>query len=363
MRLISCICAESIRSGNPEYVNAAERAFHVLVGVSFRMPDGAIFTPISMDADGSPGVRSTMCRPSDTGIIIRGLIAAAKTLLHFGQEKRAKVMIGYAWDYAKVFFKMQDADGSFYERYHYPDCRPAQKNKGTVNNWTLQLWNLCPLLRFAGMAAEADEVMNLIDRSIESQLNKTPSILEVAGGGEDHADFGDALNTAATLLAMKYCRSGKKEYRDYALQAIRKSWLLSCMWADMPGLFSLYGNSDLGVYYDQPRGMFSSGGMHTLTAGEACLFCADVLNSKMALDFADAMIRSRLSSFYLDNGGIVMVNMRCPNYHYVNTRLSEGLMYGDSGVRAFWEAERESAMIAQILSPFGNKCICDSLDR
>jgi hypothetical protein len=305
-----------------------------------------------MDDTGNPGKYGGSSRPSDAGILIRGLIHTAKGYLHFGENKKAEECIRMARAYARTIEKMQNPDGSFFDRYRYPDLEPAVTNRGTVNNWCLQLWNLIPLLRFFGMEQDAEQTLSLIRRYIRYQTEKENSILFISGGGEDASDFGDALNTDATLFAMQYILTGEGKWKEYAEQALKKSWLLSCMWADMPQFFGLYGNSDLGDFYDQPHGMFSAGGMHDLTAVEANLFAADVLESEFAQDMADRLHCARLGSFIRENGGMYMVMLQCPNYSHRDERHSEMLMYGGVGVYAWTEAEKSSDSLKKILRDY-----------
>ncbi|MCR5263697.1 MAG: hypothetical protein K6D94_07475, partial [Clostridiales bacterium] len=237
MRAISCLCAEAVRSGDISYADAAYAAFRRVEAVSYRGGDGSVFTPLIMDDDGDPGIYADSCRPSDIGIIIRGLIHTAKAYLHFGDDEKARACAVLASDYSKTISKMQNGDGSFFDRYHYPTAEPSVKNKGTVNNWCLQLWRLIPLLRRFGMDEDAQRLDSLIDRYIGYQIGKENGILYISGGGEDASDFGDALNTDATLFAIRYLKTGDPVWKDYAEQALKKSWLMSCMWADMPQFF------------------------------------------------------------------------------------------------------------------------------
>ena len=179
--------------------------------------------------------------------------------------------------------------------------KPSTLNKGTVNNWCLQLWRLVPLLRFFGMEKDAVRIEKLIRDYIRYQIEKENGILYISGGGEDASDFGDALNTDATLFTMWHALTGEAKWKEYAEQALKKSWLMSCLWADMPQYFGLYGNSDLGVFYDQPEGLFHPGGMHDLTAVEANLFAAEMLGSELAADLAEALHNGRLGSFIVSD--------------------------------------------------------------
>ncbi len=352
MRSLSILCAEGVLSGDVSYIDAALRAVKSVAALSFRDTDGAIFTPLSMDDKGSAGAHSGASRPSDTGIIIRGLCQACKGYLNFGMEKKAKECAVLARDYAKTIERMQCPDGSFYDRYEYPTFKPTVNNKGTVNNWCLQLWRLIPLLKYFGMNDDADRLLVLIKRYIAYQTGKKNSIFYVSGGGEDASDFGDALNTDSTLFTIQYLLTGEEKWKEYAEQALKKAWLMSCMRADMPQFFSVYGNSDLGTFYDQPYGLFSAGGMHDLTAVEANLFAAEALGSRFAADNADALRKVRLGSFIADNGGMYMVLLQCPNYFYKDEQHSEMLMYGGVGVYAWAEAERNSDVIRHITKKY-----------
>jgi len=348
MRSMSILCAEGVHAEDISYVDTAAHAIRQVERVSYHGEDGSVFTPLIMDENGDPGNYVNSCRPSDTGILIRGIVQVAKAYLHFGKTEKAREYTELARNYAKTIAKMQCEDGSFYDRYRYPTAEPSVTNKGTVNNWCLQLWRLLPLLRHFSMTEDAAWLEKLIRRYIRYQIEKENSILYISGGGEDASDFGDALNTDATLFAMQYVLTGEPVWKQYAEQALKKSWLMSCMWADMPQYFGLYGNSDLGCFYDRPMGLFSAGGMHDLTAVEANLFAAEVLNSTFAADMAEALHNGRLGSFIRDNGGMYMVMFQCPGYFHRDERHSEMLMYGGVGVYAWNRAQKESDVLGNM---------------
>ena len=348
MRCISSLAAEAVRSGDISYAEAALYAIQKVEALSYHGDDGHVFTPLLMTEDGDPRNNRGSCRPSDSGIIIRGLIHTAKAFLHFGANEKAKECVVLANNYSKTISKMQCSDGSFYDRYYYPTLEPSITNKGTVNNWCLQLWNLIPLLRHFRMDDDAVRLDTLVKKYIGYQIGKENSILYISGGGEDASDFGDALNTDATLFTMQYILTQDPAFKEYALQALKKSWLMSCMWADMPQYFGLYGNSDIGEFYDQPIGLFSAGGMHDLTAVEANLFVSDALENSFASDMADALHNARLGSFIRQNGGMYMVMLQCPGYYYRDERHSEMLMYGGVGVYAWHTAHKNSLILREM---------------
>ncbi len=347
MRTMSLLCSQGVHANDISYVDTAANAVRQVVKLSHRMPNGAIFTPLLMDTEGSPREYLNGNRPSDTGIILRGLVHIVKAYLHFGEEDKARACMEIARDYAKLLLLMQCPDGSFYDRYRFPTLEPGYPHKGTVNNWCLQVWKLIPLLRRFGME-EAEKLEQLLQKYISYQLDKDNGILYVSGGGEDASDFGDALNTDATLFTIKYLLTKDPVWKDYAEQALKKSWLMSCMWADMPQFFCLHGNSDLGLYYDQPQGLFSAGGMHDLTAVEANLFVAEMLDSAFATDMAEALHNARLSSFIRENGGMYMVILQSPNVYHRDERHSENLMYGGIGVYDWYKAEQASPTLQRL---------------
>lgn len=287
MRILPLLCATAVRRREIDWVREAFDMVKKVAALSYQGADGMIYTPLQFDADGQPGVFGMASRPSDTGIIIGGLVYAADAFLRLGDEASAQECADYGWRYAKTLIRMQCENGEFYERYRYPSLEPSCGNRGTVNNWCMHVWNLQTILKRFGRQEEADALRNLASRYVDSQLTKSPSILKVCGGGEDVADFGDALNTASTLFTIKYILTGDEAYRKYTEQAMKKSWLMSCMYADMPEFFGIHGNSDLGIYYDQPNGIFSAGGMHDLTAIEAGLFAYHNLGIAFGRDLAD----------------------------------------------------------------------------
>ena len=346
-RIIMVIAAAAIRNRDPYYADQAMAILEALFENSYHGEDGSIYTPLSMDENGSVGDRAGACRPSDSGIVVRGLIYIANAYLALGMEEKAEKAVRYAWANVMTIRKMQSEDGEFYERFTYPDAQPiitAANSKGTVNNWTLQLWDLLPLLRKFHMDYEYSETERIVTTFIDSQLNKTPSILQVAGGGEDCAEFGDALNTAATLMAIKYAQTGDETYQKYAEDALLKAWALSNIYADMPGFFCLYGNSDECVYYDQPEFLNCPAGMHDLTSMEANLCAYRLLGYDFGLECATNQFYARLVSFFLESGGMYMLYIRTPNYEWKDPHRSESLNYGGVGVYAMALARKEISL-------------------
>lgn len=343
-RIIMIIAAAAVRNRDPAFAEQALAILEALFDNSYHGEDGSIYTPISLDENGGVGDRAGACRPSDSGIVVRGLIYIANAFLELGMEERAEKAVRYAWANVMTIRKMQSADGAFFERFTYPEAKPitdAKISKGTVNNWTLQLWDLLPLLRRFGMDKEYRETEQIVTAFIDSQLQKIPSILQVAGGGEDCAEFGDALNTAATLLAIKYVQTDEARYRKYAEDALLKAWALSNIYADMPGFFCLYGNSDECIYYDQPAFLNCPAGMHDLTSIEANLCAYRLLDCEFGLECATNQFKSRLVNFFLDSGGMYMLYIRTPNYEWRDPHRSESLNYGGVGVYAMALARGE----------------------
>ncbi len=333
-RIYPILAATSLLTNDAEYVKTGLSSIESLMNISYHGEDGSIFTALNLDEKGNAGERANASRPSDSGIVIRALRYLADACLKFGMEKESEKCIRYAWANVLTLKKMQCEDGDFYERYIYPTAEPcsAPSSRGTVNNWVLQLWKLLPYLERYGMTEEKEITYGIIERYINSQLEKENSILLISGGGEDVADFGDACNTNATLFTIKYLMTGDEKWKQYAEEALIKSWALSCMYADMPEFFCMYGNSDLGLYYDQPFGMYSFGGMHDLTAIEANLFAYEALGLPVAHDIAVNMFKCRISGFINDNGGMQMIVMKCPNYEHRDMYRSETLAYGGVGV-------------------------------
>lgn len=343
-RIYPCMAAASARNGTPEHALKALASLEKLFSLSHHGDDGSIFTPLSMDESGSTSDRVAGSRPSDSGIIIRALNALANTFLQLNMPQEAEKCVRYAWANVITIRKMQCPEGDFYERYFYPDAQPLTENgnhKGTVNNWTLQLWQLIPLLKRFGMEEEYRQTEQIVTRFVDSQLQKSPSILQIAGGGEDCAEFGDALNTCATLLGIQFLLTGDEIYRKYAEDALLKAWALAFHYPDMPGIHCLHGNAMIGYYYDQPVGGAVAGGMHDLTSIEANLFAWRDLGLPFGLECATNAFKSKLGLFLLDSGGMYMVLQRSPNYSWKDPNRSEALTYGGIGVYAMALAQKE----------------------
>jgi hypothetical protein len=343
MRIVPVLNAAALLKEDISYTEEAYNIIKRVIEISHKGEDGSIFTPICFDGDGK-AASTNGSRPSDQGIIIKGLLYCAESFQYFGKGDSAVECLKKAYGYFETLKKMQCEDGSFWSAYHYPSAEPnlsCGEYKGTVNTWCMQLWNLAQLMRKLEIGKEdkyiqVNEIMSFIERFVDSQIKKSPSIMEICGGGEDPANFGDALNTVATYFAMKYMLSGDERYKEYARQALYKAWLTSCFYVDMPEYFSLYGFSELGQFYNQPNGLMSFGGMHCLTIIESNMFCYTNLGIEMGLDVARYVYTDRLATFVKDNGGIYAAVFKSPNYFHREERYSEALMYGGVGVFSYY---------------------------
>lgn len=343
MRIIPIINAAATVTEDITYSEKAYEIIKRVIAISNKGEDNSLFTPIYFDDEAAPCLTDAS-RPSDQGIIIKGLLYCADSFCHFERRDIARECICDAYSYFKTIQKMQCEDGSFWSRYHYPSAEPNTDSgeiKGTVNNWCMQLWNLAQMIQKLEMDGEDNsisvhEIIGVIEKFIDWQLARSPSILEVCGGGEDPANYGDALNTASTYFTMKYMLTKNEIYKDYAQQAVYMAWLKSSFYADMPQYFSIYGGSDLGEWYNQPNGIPSFGGMCCLTSIEANLFAYSNLGIEISLDIAKYFYAARMATFVKDNGGVYMVVFYTPNYFHREEILSEALMYGGVGVFSYY---------------------------
>jgi len=338
LRVFPLLATASLISNNRKYVKRAMECVEAVIDKSHHFSNGDLLVPLSLDKNGNPGYVSGT-RPSDNGIMIRALLYNYYVFKHLGDKKKAKRCIDFAIRYAHTYERMQEADGGFYPRYHYPDLKPnigATEPKGTVNNWAVQLWELSCIYEDIDKK-EMERLRNICLKHIDFLLFKfKPGLLKIAGGGEDMPNFFDALSTASTYLAMKYLTTGDKKFKKYAEDAFKMAAYTVSHYIDQPQNFFYAACYHGGCFYNQPEGLLTKGGMHDLTLIEAGLFL------KKYLDFDFGELVSRYSSADVlvdslkDNGSLYGFITTVPNYYYLREDAAEPLNFGGVGIYGYY---------------------------
>ncbi|MGI6209139.1 MAG: hypothetical protein ACOYEW_13125 [Anaerolineae bacterium] len=319
LRAFPIIAAAALLSGDRSFLERGMEYIRKHVALCRQYENGDRMTPLAFDFEGKPGyVKSA--RPSDQGIMVRALLHLDAANRFYGDEEEARWCRETATSFAQSLLRLQDESGGFYPRYDFNTLEPQKdaERRGTVNNWAIQVWELAERLeRLDGQGERAEGLRTMIERYVDFLLfHYQPTLLEVAGGGEDMPNYYSALATASSYLAMKYLRTGDERYRDYAEQAWKMAAWTCMHYVDLPAAFFYPGEFHGGVYSNQPAGLLVMGGMQDKTVLEAGLFLDSYLGFPLGAKFAAYNFADVVGELLLDNGGLYTFHVNVPNYRY-----------------------------------------------
>ena len=300
--------------------------------------NGDLILPHGLDFAGQPTLIESS-RPSDACLMVRAMLYAHHGFRHFDDRKNAARCLDYAWRFAHVLTRMQQPDGSFWPRYRYPTLEPVgSEPMGTVNNWAIQLWELARLLD-ADHPDHAACLRDICLRHVDFLLErKHPSLLKIAGGGEDPPNYMDALATASLFLLIQYEATKDPRYAEWARQAFTMAALSTNLFIDQPHNFFHASCGFLPPFYDQPP-LPCKGGMHDLTLMEAGWYLYEYLGFQFGRDVAACNFADRLIDGILPNGALYGMTVEAPNYYYRRTDAAETLDFGGVGIHGFHGVE------------------------
>jgi hypothetical protein len=165
-----------------------------------------------------------------------------------------------------------------------------------------------------------------------------PSILRLAGGGEDGPNNSDALNLAAAFFLVKHLASGKREWAARAREAFRMAALNNTiLHIDQPQNAWFTFDWTESIWHDGPMNVMSKGGMHDLTSCDVGLAVARHLDDPFARDQCANQFLARLVDGVYENGAVLGRVTVMPNFQYIKTDFTETLNFGAVGVYAFYQ--------------------------
>lgn len=319
LRAFPIIAAAAIVSGDRHFLDSGMEFVRKHVSLCHQYDNGDRMTPLAFDFDGNPGyVKSA--RPSDQGIMVRALLHLEAAGRFFGEGEEARWCRQTAASFAHSLLRLQDGSGGFYPRYDFYTLEPQKdaEPRGTVNNWAIQVWELAERLEVLdGEAERAEELRAMTERYVDFLLHHyQPTLLQVAGGGEDMPNYYSALGTASSYFAIKHMRTGQARYRDYALQAWKMAAWTCMHYVDLPAAYFYPGEFHGGVFSNQPAGLLVMGGMQDKTVLEAGLFLNQYLGFPFGPRFAALNFADVAGELMLANGALYTFHVNVPNYRY-----------------------------------------------
>ncbi len=341
LRAFCILTPAAILTGKRKYVDRAYESLSAVIKKAHRFENGDLLLPHEIDQDGKPYLLDA-CRPSDLGLMVRALLYTYQGFLYFKDERKAGRCLEWAYHFAHTLTRMQQPNGSFFPRYHFPNLESlAHEPMGTVNNWAIQIWELANLYERVDRR-KAAELKEVCVKHADFLLAKTPSMLRITGGGEDPPNYMDGLSSSSLFLMIKYLATGEERYKKYAEECFLMGALTTTIHVDQPQNYFKANSAWLPPYYNQPP-LPNKGGMHDLTMIDAGLFLKKYLNydfgeSVAAYNFADRQVDS-----VMPNGAIYGMIVEAPNYSYRREDAGETLDYGCVGIYGFHYTKRKFA--------------------
>lgn len=339
-RALMIVAAAARQTRNKNLLNCAWTSIQAMVRLAHKHDDGSLVLPIGIYADGSP-TWMDMVRPSDPVIAIRSILMVRSVFLEWGETGKAKEALDYARGFARALLKMAGPDGQLEARYRYPTlemtARAQIPGRGTVNNWVTNIWELAEILATRGDPL-AEPLRALCVKHADLLIASKPSVLRLAGGGEDGPNNSDALNAAVGFFLIKYLASGDELWarrtREAFLMAALNNTILHI---DQPQNFFFTFDWTESIWHDGPINVMSKGGMHDLTSCDVGLALAHYLGDGFARDMCAYQFLARLVDGVFENGAVLNRVTTMPNFQYVKTDFTETLNFGAVGVFAFYQ--------------------------
>lgn len=338
-RGLMIIAAAARQTNDPKLLDRAWTSIKAMVRLAYKYGDGALVMPIEMEFDGTPRSIDGM-RPSDSVIAIRSILMVRSIFLEWGDFKRAEEALGYARGFALTLLKMAGPNGQLEARYKYPTLEVTHRaqipGRGTVNNWVTNVWDLAEILRQKNDAL-GDDLKRLCRKHVDLLIESKPSILRLAGGGEDGPNNSDALDSAAGFFLVKYLDTGEKVWLKRAKEAFLMASLnITIIHIDQPQNFFFTFDWTESIWHDGPINVMSKGGMHDLTSCDVGMPLAYYLRDTFARDKCAYQFLARLVDGVYENGAVLNRVTAMPNFQYVKTDFTESLNFGAVGVFAFY---------------------------
>ncbi len=339
-RALMIIAAAARQTGDRKLLEKVWGSIKAMVRLAYKHDDGALVLPIFIYPDGSPGLLDAV-RPSDPVIAIRSILMVRSVFLARGETKLAEDALQYACGFARALLKMAGPEGQLEARYRYPTLEVTHKaqipGRGTVNNWVTNIWELAEILNPKNDPL-GKQLQALCLKHADLLIKSKPSVLRLAGGGEDGPNNSDALCATAGFFLVKYLCSKEEIWKERAEQAFLMAALSNTIvYIDQPQNYFFTFDWTESIWHDGPMGVMSKGGMHDLTSCDVGLALAYYLKDEFARDMCAYQFLARVTDGIYENGVVLSRVTAMPNFQYVKTDFAETLNFGAVGVMAFYQ--------------------------
>jgi hypothetical protein len=338
-RALMVVAAAARQTGDRALLRRAWDSIRAMARLAYHHEDGALVLPIYIYPDGSPGAVDAT-RPSDPAIAIRSILMVRSVFLEWGERRLAAEALRIARGFALSILKMAGPEGQLEARYRYPTLELTHRaqipGRGTVNNWVMAAWDLAGILEASGDPLAA-RLRALCIRHADLLVASKPSILRLAGGGEDGPNNSDALNLAAAFFLLKHLQTGEAAWADRARQAFLMAALNNTMvHIDQPQNFFFTFDWTESIWHDGPMNVMSKGGMHDLTSCDVGMALVRYLGDGFVRDMCSYQFLARLVDGVYESGAVLNRVTAMPNFQLVKTDFTETLNFGAVGVMAFY---------------------------
>jgi hypothetical protein len=338
-RALMIIVAAARQTGDRKLLDRAWLSIRAMERMAYHHEDGALVLPIGIDPAGAP-VWVDAVRPSDPAIAVRSILMVRSVFLEWGDRRRAEEALRIARGFALSLLKMAGPEGQLEARYRYPTLEMTHRSqipgRGTVNNWVAAVSDLAGILE-ARNDPIASQLRDLCVRHADLLVASRPSILRLAGGGEDGPNNSDALNLAAGFFLIKHRQTGDPVWAERARQAFLMAALNNTMLhIDQPQNFFFTFDWTESIWHDGPMNVMSKGGMHDLTSCDVGMAMVRYLDDRFAREMCAYQFLARLVDGVYENGAVLNRVTAMPNFQLVKTDFTETLNFGAVGVLAFY---------------------------
>jgi hypothetical protein len=338
-RTAMSLAAATLVTGDAKYVDGALRACRTYVLKSQKLGEGRIVAPIFGPNGKVPRAADTSwLRPSDFGIMVRGLLACYTGLNYVHRRKEASEALDLAYQVTMGLRALQGPHGEWSPRYNYFEPKYEGGN-GFVNNPHYALWHLSEILAKVD-PAKAKNVRALIQDQLESMPNFTsrqPITTGSVHGDEDVPNDPQSWASATALTLVGYLLAGQDWIANRAKTCSHAGIWVSDFYIDEPEHFALpAAPADLPVWVGGYLGGRAYGGMYDLVQEEARIIVAQFLDDQFSADASAYLFASRLAWAVESDGFVCGSEQTFPELYYRNREYAETLNYGGVGVYLLW---------------------------
>ncbi len=337
-RVVMSLAAATLATGDPKYAEAAFQACRTYVLRSKKLGEGRFIAPIFSPDGTIPERAAGWPRPSDFGIMIRGLLACHTAFVHLNRPKEAAEALDLAYQVAMGLRAVQGPGGQWSSRYNYENPRYKGGN-GFVNNPHYAFWRLSELLEKVDQQKAAN-VRALVSDHLSSMpklTGKEPMTSSSVGGDEDTPNDPQSWGSATAVTLTKYLLGDEERMAGRAATSAHAGIWVCDFYIDRPEGFSMPASGwKLPRFVGGHMPGRSYGGMFDLVQEEARVIVAKHLGDQFCADAAAYLFVTRLTWSLEPDGFMCGIVQPLPGHYHRNMEYAETLSYGGVGIYSLW---------------------------